>query len=133
VYRVLPESGLEPDLTRFIEEHLPSVEHLEVLLLVSSSPEHWWTVRAVNDLLRSREDSIRVRLTELARDRLLEKSADEESFRLPETPELATLVNRLRNAYKDWRVRVIETIYKRPQDPASEFSRAFDFRKKNDG
>jgi hypothetical protein len=128
----LPDAALEPDLIRFIEQHLPSVEHLEVLLLLGSSPDHWWTVRAVNDLLRSSEESIRARLGELTRHRLIDKSAPEETFRFTEDPQLAELVSRLRNAYKDWRVRVIESIYK-TKDPASEFSRAFDFRKKNHG
>lgn len=117
---------------RFVEAYVPSVEHLEVLLLLSSSPEHWWTVRAVNDLLRSREDSIRVRLNELARHNLAERSGTEDSFRFPENPELAALVNRLRSTYKERRVRLIELIYA-PKDPASEFSKAFDFRRKKDG
>src|SRR5687768_13826883 len=126
----VPENELEPDLRGFLEAYLPSVEHLEVLLLVSSSPEHWWPVRAVNDLLRSQEESIRARLNELAAHGLLEKSAGEESFRLTESPELQALVGRLKMTYKDWRVRVIQAIYAPKSDAASEFARAFNFRRK---
>ena len=125
----MSESGLEPDLVRFLEAQITSVEHLEVLLLVSSSPEHWWPVRAVNDLLRSNEESIRKRLSELYRAGLLEKEQSGESYRLKESPELQKFMERLKIAYKDFRVRVIETIYAPKSSPISEFSRAFDFRR----
>ena len=120
-----PESRLDPDLISFLEARVPSVEHLEVLLLVSSSPEHWWTVRAVNDLLRSREESIRSRLKELCEQGLLVKESAEESYQLKDDPALSDLMRRLSAAYKSFRVRVIEIIYAPRRDPITEFSRAF--------
>lgn len=112
ITRVLePEPRLDQDLVSFLESRVPTVEHLEVLLLIGSSPEHWWTMRALNDLLRSREESIRSRVKELCEQGLVEKAAHEESYRLPDDPGLQELMERLRNAYKTFRVRVIETIY----------------------
>lgn len=123
------ESKLDQDLISFLETRVPTVEHLEVLLLVSSSPEHWWTVRAVNDLLRSREESIRSRMKELSEQGLLDKEASEESYRLKEDPSLIDLLQRLRNAYKTFRVRVIEMIYAPKRSPITEFSRAFELKR----
>ena len=105
------ESRLDQDLVSFLESRVPTVEHLEVLLLISSSPEHWWTMRALNDLLRSREESIRSRVKELCEQGLVEKAAYQEIYRLLDDPALQELMQRLRNAYKTFRVRVIETIY----------------------
>jgi hypothetical protein len=124
-----PESRLDPDLVKFLEDRIATVEDLEVLLLVSSSPEHWWTVRAVNDLLRSREDSIKARLKELCDKGLLEQEPNEESYRLRDNPALQDLMQRLRTAYKTFRVRVIEMIYAPKRSPLAEFSRAFDLKR----
>lgn len=124
-----PESKLDRELISFLESRVPTVEHLEVLLLVSSSPEHWWTVRAVNDLLRSREESIGSRLKELCEQGLLDKEPDGESYRLKEEPALNDLMQQLRAAYKTFRVRVIEIIYAPKRSPLTEFSRAFELKR----
>ena len=129
VSSIVAEANIDQDLLRFIQAYLPSVEHLEILLLLSSSGEHWWTIRAVNDLLRSSEDSVRARLRELAAHNLIEKSPLEECYRLLEHPRLQDLVARLKDAYKERRVRVIELIYSPKSKEITEFSRAFDFRK----
>ena len=128
----MAETGLEPDLLRFIETQIASVEHLEVLLLVSSSPGHWWPVRAVNDVLRSSEESIHKRMAELARAGLLDKEPSGEGYRLTDNPGFQKFVERLKIAYKNYRVRVIETIYAPKSSPISEFSRAFDFRQRKE-
>lgn len=122
------ESKLDQDLISFLESRVPTVEHLEVLLLVSSSPEHWWTVRAVNDLLRSREESIGSRLKELCEQGLLDKEPNAETYRLKEDPDLIDLMQRLRAAYKTFRVRVVEIIYAPKRSPLTEFSRAFELK-----
>ncbi len=129
----MPESGLEPDLVQFIHSYIATVEHLEVLLLLSSSPEHWWTARAVNDLLRSAEPSIQARMEELTDYNLLQKSTDPDNprtYQIRSKPGLDDLVSRLRTAYKERRVRVIEAIYSPRPDAVSEFSRAFDLKKR---
>ncbi len=123
------ESRLDQDLVQFLQTRVPTVEHLEVLLLLSSSPEHWWTVRAVNDLLRSREESIHSRLKELCEQGLLDKEANPEGYRLKEEPGLNNLMQRLRTAYKTFRVRVIEMIYAPRHSPLQEFSRAFELKR----
>jgi hypothetical protein len=128
------ESRIDPELVRFINSYLPTVEHLEILLLLNGSSEHCWTVRALNDLLRSSETSIRACLEELSDHGLLEKASGPEgaeAYQFRVNPEADGLVNRLRSAYKERRVRVIETIYSPKPDPLSEFSRAFDFRKRD--
>jgi len=105
------EGILDRGLVTFLESRVPTVEHLEVLLLVGSAPEHWWSVRAVNDRLRSREDSIRSRLKELCEQGLLDKDSNPERYRLKDEPGLSDLIHRLQSAYKTFRVRVIKTIY----------------------
>ena len=130
----MAETGLEPDLVRFINSYIGTVEHLEVLLLLSSSTEHWWTVRAVNDLLRSSEHSIQARLEEMTRNGLLQKASnpgEPDTYQFQSQPELDALVSRLRTAYKERRVRIIEAIYSPRPDAVSEFSRAFDFKKRD--
>ena len=108
------------------------VEHLEVLLLMSSSPEEWWSAREVNDLLRSREDSIASRLAELWEQGLLDKESTLEKYRLKQEAGLNELLKRLGNAYKMFRVRVIHTIYAPKCRPARKSPRALELKEPKD-
>ena len=124
---------MDSELGEFLQAYIPTVEHLEVLLLVGSSPEHWWSVRAVNDLLRSTEESIASRLKELCDRDLLERERGGEAYRIKENPELLNLLDRLKLTYKSFRVRVIETIYSGRGSAISEFSRAFEIKRPKKG
>jgi hypothetical protein len=106
------------------------MEALEVLLLVHSDPERWWTPTEVYDSVRSSRASIAQRLEDFTAARFLTKSGNEPpTYRYTPDDKLGRAVDETAAAYRTWRVRVIETIFAAEVDPLKSFSDAFKFRK----
>ncbi len=129
----MAESGIPAEVERFIASHIKSIEQLEVLLLLSSAPEKRWSVAAVYEVIRSSEASVHERLNELEAQGLVEsRSASTPVYQFsPSNPEASTVVADLALAYKERRVKVVQTIYSPPIVPtaAEEFANAFKLRK----
>jgi hypothetical protein len=124
-------ANLSDDLERFIRQEIRSIEQLEVLLLLSSKPEKWWSETEVFDVIRSSLLSVRDRLAELSAAGLLKRlDVHPLAYRCaPNTPERTRLIDELAEAYHRSRLAVIDAIY-RPQTPASELARAFKIKRK---
>lgn len=119
------------EVRRLIIEHINSVEQLEVLLLLSGSPERGWDAEAVSKALYTQPEAAAMRLADLRVRGLL--SLVEGSERLyryhPSTPELDRLVSSLARVYRERRVAVITLIYSKPLDQVQAFADAFRLRK----
>lgn len=114
----------------FLVRYIRSVEELEVLLLVRSDPERWWTPAEVYDSVRSSRPSITQRLEAFTAAGFLTKSGNEPSvFRYTPDEKLGRALDETAAAYRTWRVRVIETIFAGEVDPLKSFADAFKFRK----
>lgn len=128
----MAQSEIRSELVQFIRQYIPSVEHLEVLLLVSALPDRSWTVEGIDQVIQSSVPAVAERAQELcAQGFLVEQKHEDETARYqfqPRSEELRRLVAELATTYRERRVRVIEAIYA-PPSPMDEFSRAFQFRK----
>jgi len=99
------------------------------LLLLSSSPEMSWTVESIYERLRSNRLSIQRRLQTLTAQGLVEVLPEDHYRYRPVTAELRSAVHELAEAYREFRVTVIETIFSKPTTPIQDFADAFRIRK----
>ena len=124
--------ALSESVIKFIWEHIHSVKQLEVLLLLHSSADQEWTAEGVNLLLRSSISSVIERLDDLTSRNLLIMRMDDtqEFYRFSDDVMLIESVSELKESYKVFTVRMIETIYARPSISLQDFSNSFRIKKK---
>ncbi|PTX96641.1 hypothetical protein [Opitutus sp. ER46] len=103
-----------PDAIRqFIAAHVPSVERLEVLLLLCESRPRTWTIDEIEQRIRSSRESIAQHVAALITGRLF-VALDVAPVRYrfaPEAPALERVVVDLAHSYRMRRVTVIQQIY----------------------
>jgi DNA-binding IclR family transcriptional regulator len=122
-------NGLPADVHRFLYDHIESVEHLEVLLLLARTPERGWSTTEVAETLYSHPSSIKLRLARLLGQGLL-REIQEGCYRYaPRTVELHSTVQRVAECYHERRVAVITLIASKPLDNVRAFSDAFRIRR----
>jgi DNA-binding IclR family transcriptional regulator len=122
-------NGLPADVHRFLHDHIESVEHLEVLLLLTRPPERGWSATEVAETLYSHPSSIKLRLARLLGQGLV-REIEEGCYQYsPKTAELHTTVQRVAECYHERRVAVITLIASKPLDNVRAFSDAFRIRR----
>ncbi len=124
--------SLEPlpsDLQEFIGRYIRSVEQLEILCLFVAEPNRGWTVAEIFRQIQSSERSVAECLQEFVRCELLNRDT-EGRYYFPREAGASALALELYRCYRERRVTVVETIYRKPAAPAQDFSDAFLFRKK---
>jgi DNA-binding IclR family transcriptional regulator len=101
---------------------------MELLLLLAANSAQAWTVQQLVSELRSSETAVSRRVKQLLEGGFLEKTG--ETFRFaPGTAEKAAACEKLRAAYSEYQVRVIELIYSRSR-ALEDFSNAFRIKSK---
>lgn len=122
----MSNEGLSPAVKQFLREHIQSVQQIEILALIHGAQGRDWTARALDQTLRSSEQSIARRLAEFTRGGLLMESGEaEKTYRYqPRDSALETAAAEAVQAYRVRPVLVIEAIFK-PDDPAQSFADAF--------
>ena len=125
-----PDDRFPDEIKRFISERIPSVEVLEILLLLFAEPEEWAVLEVSRELCTS-VNSARSRLEELTSAKLLVSiNTDPVKYRFNrDDTAMFSLVDRLEKIYKERRVSVISLIYSKPAEPLRAFSDAFRLRK----
>lgn len=125
-------AGIDPAVLAFVDRHIHSIEQLEILLLVHRLKDREWTARAVADELRSNPDSAAQRLRELAEDGLVVAAdGSPDVYRYRATGDLDRAVVALADAYRDYRLRITERVFSKP-DGLTSFADAFRFRRKGE-
>lgn len=128
------DDGISPTIMQFIEQHVRSVEHLEIILLLGRNPEKASSVEDVYQEIMSTRDSVHGWLDEMVANHLAVCNTSEVPayrFASDNTAQLEA-VQKLGAFYRAYPVRVIEAIYRprKPQvDPAQDFADAFRIRK----
>jgi hypothetical protein len=128
------DDGISPTIMQFIEQHVRSVEHLEIILLLGRNPDRAFSVEDVYQEIMSTRDSVHGWLDEMVANHLAvcnEGVGPTYQFASANTVQLET-VQKIGTFYKSYPVRVIEAIYRprKPQtDPAQDFADAFRIRK----
>lgn len=120
------DDGLPGEVTAFLDEHIVSIEQLEILLLLLRSQESPWTAETVGKELYTQPDSAAAWLADLTRRRLLAESADGYSYAA--RGDVDAVVQLVATTYAQRRVRVIRQVFSVAKDPASAFSEAFRLR-----
>lgn len=123
----MSSTGLSDRVTRFIGEHIDSVEQLEVLLLLRRAAGQEWTADDVARELRIAAASAGGRLEDLERRGILARSDGKAgAFRYsPQKGEVDDSVGDLAAAYAERRVTVINLIFSRPNERIRTFADAF--------
>jgi DNA-binding IclR family transcriptional regulator len=111
------DNHLPVNVQQFIADYIESVEQLEILLLLSDSPNRFWTVNEVFRAIQSSSASVAERLETLSIQGFLEKDPKFSFYRYkPQSEQLSERVNELRNSYESRRVKVVEAIFSRSAD-----------------
>jgi len=127
---LVPSEALPIEIRDFITKHIHSVEQIELLALLHREPNCDWSVAALDDIIRSSQDSVRSRLEDLcARGFITCKRDPSETFRYgPASTDVHNAITSLVSVYKNQRIRVIEAIFTKPMTEIRSFSNAFRFR-----
>lgn len=124
----MTDGGIPEPVRQFPLMHVDSIEQLEVLLLLRSSPAREWSAEDVTRELGSSVPSIRDRLAVLASKSFLvsRNAGGRPVYRYePATEATRDLIDGLATAYRERRLAVIDLVYARPQSDAVSFSQAF--------
>jgi hypothetical protein len=121
------DDGLPDEVAAFLDEHIASIEQLEILLLVRSSQDAPWTAEAVSKELYTQADSAAAWLADLTRRGLLREV--DGGYRYEPGADCEALVELVATTYAQRRVRVIRQVFAVAKDPASAFADAFRLRK----
>ncbi len=124
------ERHLSTRLRSFIGRNISSLEQVEILLLLRRSGVRAWSVDEISGELRSSVNSVRSRIGQLQRAKLVVKGNDERFCYVTGPEEDA--VAELEYEYENRRVRLIEAIFSRPVDSARSFADAFRLWEKDD-
>jgi hypothetical protein len=114
---------LSSRLRAFLRRSIPSVEHVEMLVLLRADPSRSWSAGEVAEELRRSAQSAAARLRELQRSKLAVRYEDGRYAYL--AGEDDDVVAELEREYSVRRVRLIESIYAPGGDPARFFADAF--------
>jgi hypothetical protein len=120
------ESQIPEDLRRFILLSIPSVPHLEALLLMRRDPQRSWNAAAMAQGLYIDEHSAAAVLAELAAGDLVVGDSAAATYRYAPPPPLAEMMDRLADLYARALVTVTNLIHGRS---AQLFADAFKLRK----
>ena len=121
---------LPTSVQHFLSQYIRSLEQLEVLLLLRNSPHRSWAPAEVYEVVRSSRSSVDERLKIFVHlGFLATEDGPPATFRYAPTDNLAAAMDETASAYQKWRVRVIEAIFTRAEDPAQRFADAFKVRK----
>ena len=120
-------SELSNEIKEFIAEHVHSVLHLEVLLLVTQNKDKAWTPAAVGRELHLSPESAKVQLNALSNDLLISlDGAYEDRYRYnPSAQELNQILSQLATAYERQRVAVLTLIFAKRVDKVQLFKETF--------
>src|SRR5581483_5540459 len=110
------DAPLTPALQQFISRHIHSVEQIEILSIVSATPAKNWTAAEVFRVVQSSERSVAETLEAFCKAGLLISERSGAYQFAPKSTELRQGASDLVKAYRERRVTIVETIYKRPAD-----------------
>jgi len=116
------------NVRRFVIQHVQSIAQLEILLLVSSSSERWWTVKEIYKALLNNEAMVQKTLDDFTHRRLVVKS-DSETYQFSSLEEDRALMRSTAEIYRDRPGKIVQLIYETPASEIEEFARAFRIRK----
>jgi predicted ArsR family transcriptional regulator len=121
-------------VTTFLDAHVGSLEHLELLLLVMQTPHRWWDASAASDELGMHPDAARRGLDHLAARNLLAISVtgDVRYQYQPGRAELDEAARLVADAYRHRRLAVLQLVTQPERRGLRDFADAFRIRRDDD-
>lgn len=122
---------LPPHIRRFLLTSIPSVPHLEALLLLRNEADAAWSGARLAERLYVGESQARVLLEQLAASRIIERTSEgADDFRYqPRSGELAQLIDELAILYSKNLLEVTHLIHSKTDRMAQQFADAFKWKK----
>lgn len=125
----MPSSLSEP-LLGLLRERLPSLEQIDIVLLLRGARERGWTAPEVAAELRTPPESTAMRLFLLAANGVVAfEGAGVPRYRYAADATLEPLFDELAGAYESRRDAVIAVVGGGPPDPLRSFADAFKLKK----
>lgn len=123
----MPPNELPLRVSRFIADHIPSVERLEILLLLFEHRGTGWSIDEIEEQIRSTRDSVQKNVSALVVAKIAAPRAGRpDAYQYAgSAAEMDATVAELDASYRTRRVAVIEQIYSERQDSIRSFSDAF--------
>lgn len=127
----MADEAIPPDIERFVLDCIPTVVHLEALLLMRSHPDQDVSADAMAHLLYVQTRVALEALGDLVARGLLVSHSVEGPFRYgPSTPERSALVDRLAEVYRTRLILLSRFIHEQAQSRSiHDFANAFRLRK----
>lgn len=125
----MAETRLSGQVRRFILATIPSVPHLEALLLMRAEPATAWTPLALSRRLYVDAPAAGALLVHLTEAGLFESQRDGSYCYKPATPELAAVVAELGTEYSRNLVAIANLIHSIGERKAQRFADAFRWRR----
>jgi hypothetical protein len=120
--------ALSDIVQQFINQHVHSVDQLEILLLLRRNSTRYWTAEEVSQALSTGTEAVASRLAQLTEDGLLAAmpAGVKQTYRYSaRTAQLDAAVAELESAYPTYRVSIINLIFSKPIDKIRTFADAF--------
>lgn len=124
----MPTSRLPLEIKSFLIQFIDSISHLEVLLMLFSTPEKKWDAQNVSKELRSNVTAATIQLENLHSKGLIAVD-DSRQFSYHASHELNDSIKLLYILYHDKPVAIVSCIYEKPTDKLKGFSDAFKLKK----
>lgn len=113
-------------LNQFIATHIHSVEEVEIVNLLTRSPDTFWSAEAIASHLGLNQDTVANKARDLVRRGILAAGESGPVFRYaPSTPAALESVVALLAMYRDHRISVINAIYSANLTRLRSFADAF--------
>lgn len=121
---------ITPEVRRFVLTSIPSVPHMEALMLLcSTAPAHWSALELAQRLYVTPSSASAV-LADLDLAGMLSRKTDGAGYiYAPRAAALASVVRQLSIFYSSHLVEITVLIHSRLDRKAQQFADAFDFRK----
>jgi predicted ArsR family transcriptional regulator len=120
------------DLARFMDQNVESIDQLEILRVLGEDREKEWDVASLAAEVQAGPQAVRAHLAAMQSRGLLTTTARGVGLSCrygAGAPELANMVDRLLQMYKQRPVTMIKMVYERARDPLRAFADAFRIRK----
>jgi hypothetical protein len=122
--------GISAEVERFIQDNIPSVEQLEVLLLLFGAPDKEWSAAQVSQSLHRQAQSVGMCLLDLQRRGLLSVAGEPPLYHYDPGAQ-REVVRSLDRTYRERPVSVVEIIFAPGRDSLRAFSDAFKIRRQD--
>ncbi len=126
----MTKNEISPEVRRFVLTSIPSVPHMEALMLLRSTAPARWSALALAQRLYVTPGTAAMVLAEMELAGMLASGAGSTDYSYaPRSPALATIVEQLATFYSTHLVEITILIHSRLDRKAQQFADAFDFRK----